>query len=153
MTEEHVYEGLFILNSEAYSRNPEEVSGQISKTIEALGGTVRVSRLWEERKLAYTIKHHKRGTYWLSYFRIDTAKVADLNRQFQLNGNIIRFLLLNIDPRLEDILVEHALVGPVKHDETTDAIDNVYSDIDDDDDDDDESENVVDAIADIDDQA
>jgi len=117
LTQEHVYEGLFILNSDAYARNPEEVSGQIAKTIEALGGTVRVSRLWEERKLAYAIKNHRRGAYWLTYFRMSTDKLADLNRQFQLNGNVIRFLIQNLDPRLEDALVEHALAGPAKREE------------------------------------
>lgn len=133
MTSEHVYEGLFILNSDAYARNPEEVSGQIAKTIEALGGTVRVSRLWEERKLAYSIDGHRRGAYWLSYFRMGTDKLAELNRQFQLNGNIIRFLLQNLDPRLEDALVDHALNGPAKNAE--EAEQDVYDEADDADDD------------------
>ena len=142
MTSEHVYEGLFILNSEAYARNPEDISGQIAKTIEAMGGTVRVSRLWEERKLAYPIKNHRRGTYWLAYFRLDTDKVADLNRQFQLNGNIIRFLLTTIDPRLEDALVDNALNGPAKAEEANDveASQSVYDDADDEDDDEDDED-------------
>lgn len=117
MNKENVYEGLFILNSDVYARNPEEVSGLIAKTIESLGGVVRVSRLWDERKLAYPIKNHRRGAYWLSYFRIATDKVADLNRQFQLNGNIIRFQIINLDPRLEETLVQHALAGPAKVEE------------------------------------
>lgn len=125
MTSEHVYEGLFILNSDAYARNPEEVSGQIAKTIEALNGTVRVSRLWEERKLAYPIKNHRRGAYWLTYFRMDTDKLAELNRQFQLNGNVIRFLIQNLDPRLEEALVDHALNGP-KREEEAEAVQDVY---------------------------
>ncbi len=134
MTQEHVYEGLFILNSDAYARNPEEVSGQIAKTIEALGGTVRVSRLWEERKLAYAIKNHRRGAYWLTYFRMTTDKLADLNRQFQLNGNVIRFLIQNLDPRLEDALVEHALAGPAKREEGSEEApaQDLYEDEDDD---------------------
>ena len=142
MTSEHVYEGLFIVNSEAYARNPEDISGQIAKTIEAMGGTVRVSRLWEERKLAYPIKNHRRGTYWLAYFRLDTDKVADLNRQFQLNGNIIRFLLTTIDPRLEDALVDNALNGPAKAEEANDveASQSVYDDADDEDDDEDDED-------------
>jgi small subunit ribosomal protein S6 len=119
LTQEHVYDGLFILNSEAYARNPEEVSGQIAKTIESLGGVVRVSRLWEERKLAYPIKNHRRGTYWLTYFRMQTDKLVELNRQFQLNGNVIRFLIQTIDPRLEDALVEHALAGPAQREDAT----------------------------------
>lgn len=117
MNKENVYEGLFILNSEAYARNPEEVSGAIPKTIESLGGVVRVSRLWDERKFAYPIKNHRRGVYWLAYFRIATDKVADLNRQFRLNGNVIRFLVTNLDPRLEETLVQHALSGSVEEPE------------------------------------
>ena len=83
---EHIYEGLFILDSDQYARNPEEVSSQIASTIESLGGSVRVSRLWEERKLAYPINGHKRGTYWLAYFHLDTEKMKDLNRQFQISS-------------------------------------------------------------------
>ncbi|MBQ1456489.1 MAG: 30S ribosomal protein S6 [Thermoguttaceae bacterium] len=110
---EHVYETLFILDTEQYSRNPEEVSGQIAKAIEELGGTVRVSRVWDEdRKLAYEIDGHKRGTYWLVYYRLDTEKTKDLNRQFQLMNPVVRFLTITIDERLEEALVNHALNPP-----------------------------------------
>ena len=135
MTQEKVYQGLYILDSERYARNPEEVSVQIAKTIESFGGTVRVSRLWEERKLAYPIKNHKRGTYWLAYFRLNADKVADLNRQFQLNNDIIRFLITNEEAILEETLVEHALRGPIKREEES-AKPNSDSDFNDDDDDD-----------------
>ena len=74
MKRENFYEGLFILNSESYSRNSGEVSGAIAETIEAVGGNVRVSRLWEERRLAYPIKNHRRGVYWLTYFRLQPTR-------------------------------------------------------------------------------
>ena len=142
MNSVHVYEGLFILNSDVYGRNPEEVSGQISKTIESLGGEVRVSRLWEERKLAYPIKSHRRGAYWLTYFRLSTDKLSELNRQFRLNGNVLRFLILTIDPRLEEPLVEHALNGPAKPEQAEAEVpgDAVYDD-DDNEEGEEESEN------------
>ncbi len=126
MNKENVYEGLFILNSEAYARNPEGVSGIIADTIESLGGVVRVSRLWDERKLAYAIKNHRRGAYWLAYFRLSTDKLAELNRQFQLKNDIIRFLITTLDPRLEETLVQHALAGPAKAEEEAPAED-VYA--------------------------
>ena len=138
---EHIYEGLFILDTEKYSRDPEGVSNQIAETVEAMGGKVSVSRLWEERRLAYPIKGQKRGTYWLAYFRLDTDKVKDLNRQFQINGNILRFLLLAVDPRLEEMLVEHAKAGPIHRDESelaATALDDVDDDADDADDADEE---------------
>ncbi|MDO5565386.1 MAG: 30S ribosomal protein S6 [Planctomycetia bacterium] len=136
MTQKNVYDGLFILDSEKYARNQEEVSDKIVKTIESLGGTVLVSRLWEERKLAYPINNHKRGTYWLTYFRLDTDQVADLMRQYRLNNNIIRFLITEVDPKLEEALIAHAIAGPVRREETPEH----PNDVDEVDDDDDDSE-------------
>lgn len=108
---ENVYEGFYILDSNLYAKNPEEVSGIVSATIEKVGGEVLLSRYWDERKLAYTIKGHKRGTYWLTYFKLDPLKIKELTRLFQINENIIRFLFLKVDPRLVEMLVEHANAG------------------------------------------
>ena len=108
---QNVYEGLFILDSDVYARNPDEVSGQVATVVEQYGGEVLLSRLWDERKLAYPVKGHRRGTYWLTYFRIDSLKVKELTRQFQINNSVLRFLFLNIEPRLVDTLVEHARAG------------------------------------------
>jgi len=108
---EKVYEGLFIFDSDLYAREADEVSSQVASIVEQFGGEVLLSRLWNEQKLEYPIKGHRRGTYWLAYFRINPASVKDLNRQFQLSGSIIRFLIVNVDPRLVDTLVEHARTG------------------------------------------
>ena len=110
----NVYEGLLILDSDQYARNPDEVAGQIDRYIKDYDGDVLVSRLWEERKLAYPIKGHKRGTYWLTYFKLDALKVKELNRQYQISDSVIRFLFVKIDPRLVETLVEHAKAGPIR---------------------------------------
>jgi small subunit ribosomal protein S6 len=107
----NVYEGLFIFDSDLYAKGADDVSSQVASVVEQLGGEVLLSRLWDERKLAYPIKGHRRGTYWLAYFRIDPSALKDLTRQFQLSGSILRFLILLVDPRLVDTLVEHARAG------------------------------------------
>ncbi len=109
----NVYEGMFILDSGRYGRDPEGVSGAIPQMIEQLGGEVLVNRLWEERRLAYPIRGQRKGTYWLSYFRLDASKLAELDRNSQLNDNILRFLFLKVDPRIVDTLVAHATGGRV----------------------------------------
>jgi len=107
----NVYEGLFIFDSDLYAKGADEVSSQVAGIVEQLGGEVLLSRMWDERKLAYPIKGHRRGTYWLAYFRIDPSIVKDLTRQFQLSDSILRFLILLVEPRLVDTLVEHAKAG------------------------------------------
>jgi small subunit ribosomal protein S6 len=96
---------MFILDSNRFVRDAAGVSGQIAKTIEKAGGEVLVSRLWEERKLAYPIDGHKKGTYWLTYFRIDSSKLKALEREFQLNETVVRNLFLKLDPRVAEHLV------------------------------------------------
>ncbi len=107
----NVYEGLFIFDSDLYAKGPDDISGQVASVIEQIGGEVLLSRLWDERKLAYPIKGHRRGTYWLAYFKIDSLKVKELTQQFQLSESVLRFLFLSVDPRLVDTLVEHARSG------------------------------------------
>ncbi|MDR0870577.1 MAG: 30S ribosomal protein S6 [Planctomycetaceae bacterium] len=108
---QNVYEGLFIFDSDLYAKGTDEVSSQVANIIEQFGGEMLLSRLWDERKLMYPVKGHRRGTYWLSYFKIDSQKVKELTRQFQLSGSIVRFLFVRIDPRLVEMLVEHARAG------------------------------------------
>jgi small subunit ribosomal protein S6 len=111
----NVYEGLFILDSNRYSRDAAGISNQISEMITGAGGELLASRLWEERRLAYPISGHRKGTYWLTYFRVNTDRLTGINRQCRLNENIVRSLFLRVDPRIVETLVSHALAtgGPV----------------------------------------
>jgi small subunit ribosomal protein S6 len=105
---ETVYEGMFLLDPSRYARDPEGVAGQIPRIIEEAGGTMLVSRFWEERRLAYPIRGNRKGTYWLTYFRVDGQKLAAINRECQLSDSILRVLFLKVDPRTVDVMVEHA---------------------------------------------
>jgi small subunit ribosomal protein S6 len=110
---QNVYEGLFIFDSGRYGRDPDAVSGQIPALIEKMGGEILVSRLWEERRMAYAIKGQRKGTYWLLYFRLDPLLLGDLKRQCQINDNILRVMYLKVDPRIVEALVEHARTAPL----------------------------------------
>ena len=81
--------------------------------IEKVGGEMLVSRLWEERRLAYPIKGQRKGTYWLTYFRLDSVRLGELRRQCQITDDILRVLFLKVDPRIVDALVAHAKSAPV----------------------------------------
>jgi small subunit ribosomal protein S6 len=99
---------MFIFDSGKYGRDPDGVSGAISRMIEEAGGEVLISRLWEERRLAYPINGQKKGTYWLTYFRLEGPQLPKITRQSELDDNILRSLVLKVDPRIVDALVEHA---------------------------------------------
>jgi len=108
----NVYEGMFILDSGRFARDPEGIAAQVDKMVQDAGGEILVSRQWEERRLAYPIKGQRKGLYWLMYFRLDSQNLAELNRQFSLFDANIRNLFIKIDPRIVDQLVAHAEAGP-----------------------------------------
>lgn len=126
----NVYEGLFILDSGRYARDAKNIANQVDEMITKLGGEILVSRLWEERRLAYPINGQRKGTYWLAYFRLDSLQVATLYRECELNEIIHRALILKVDSRIVEPLVEHAKTGTVVRTETA----NVNDDDDDTDD-------------------
>lgn len=109
-----VYECLFLLDSNRYARDPGGVSAGVGQLIEKCGGEILASRLWFEQKLAYPINGHRKGTYWLTIFRMESTNLSNFSRQCQLNENILRQLALKVEPRLVNVLVQNAQGGNVR---------------------------------------
>jgi len=108
---QNVYECMVIFDPNKYAQDPGGLGGTIPELVSRFGGEVLVSRLWQEQKLAYPIGSHKKGAYWLTYFRLDSGKLVELNRELRINEAIVRSLTLKVEPRLVDALVEHAKGG------------------------------------------
>ncbi len=106
---ENVYEGLFIFDGNKYARDHEALPTAVEKMITELGGDVKVSRLWEERRLAYAINGQRKGAYWLMYFSLDSQQITPLNRKCELRDGVLRQLILKIHPRLVEPILSHAM--------------------------------------------
>lgn len=105
---QNVYEALFLFDSNQFARDRSALPKAVEEMITKGGGEVLVSRLWEERKLAYPIGGHRKGTYWLIYFRNDGQVVGPLNRQCEIHDGILRQLVTKIHPRLVEAVLAHA---------------------------------------------
>ena len=102
---QNVYECMFIFNANAYARNPAGVAKAVEDLVGSIGGEILASRLWNEQKLAYPIKGNRKGAYWLTYFRADSAEMTKFNRGCQLNDSILRHLSIRLDPRLVEPMI------------------------------------------------
>jgi small subunit ribosomal protein S6 len=110
---QNVYEGLFIFDANKFARDHDALPKAVEEMITAEGGEVLVSRLWEERRLAYAIKGQRKGAYWLIYFRTEGDKITGLNRACELKSGVLRHMVLKIHPRLVEPILEHAATAPV----------------------------------------
>ena len=102
------YEGLFILDANRLARDREGLPREVNDLIESAGGVIEVSRLWEERRLAYPIKGQRKGAYWITYFRIDKQAIGGLTRQCELKESILRQLFVRLPDSLVEPILEHA---------------------------------------------
>ena len=110
----NVYEAMVIFDSNRFARERAALPAEVEKMIKSSEGDVLVSRLWEERRLAYAINGQRKGTYWLIYFRGPSSMLTSLNRQWELHDGILRHLVLKVHPHLVEAVLEHAKAGPTQ---------------------------------------
>ena len=103
-----VYEGMFILDSNRFARDRDGLPNDLKTIVEEAGGQIELSRLWEERRLAYPINGQRKGSYWIMYFRGPTSAITELNRQFELKDGVLRHLFIRLPDALVDPILEHA---------------------------------------------
>lgn len=84
---------MFVVDSNKARQDHDKVVEELNTVIQKGGGEVVNCDKWDERKLTYPIKHHKRGTYYLSHFRSDGDAIGRIERAAQLNETVLRVLL------------------------------------------------------------
>ena len=89
-----IYEGMFLLDSGRAAKDWEGAKALVDNVLERYGAKSILKDRWDERKLAYTIKRQKRGTYYLNYFDAPGDAVSQVRRDLTLTEGVIRFLIL-----------------------------------------------------------
>ncbi len=104
-----IYETLFILDSTKVSADVDAARTSLHTAIEKHGGEIVVSRPWDEnRKLAYPIKKQKKGYFHIVYYKFESTKQAELERDFRLMEIILRQMTNAIEAKWEDIMLDIA---------------------------------------------
>ncbi len=70
----------------------EEQIQWVKSIIEKNGGEIVKVDNWGKRKLAYEIEKRKEGYYVLFLFRSSGDLVEELERNYRINNNVIRYL-------------------------------------------------------------
>jgi small subunit ribosomal protein S6 len=110
----NVYECMFLLDTNKVAGDVNAAAQQIRTILERNQAEILASRPWDERRLAYPVNGHKKGLYYLTYFRMDGKNLLNIERDLALNETVLRSLVLRIDPKHVETLLaiardEHAL--------------------------------------------
>jgi small subunit ribosomal protein S6 len=93
----NTYESMIILNPDFTEEELQAENEKILSLIKSLGGEFLKTDDWGKRTLAYEIKKKREGYYLINYFRLDTKKITELENQYKLNENILRYNLLRTE--------------------------------------------------------
>jgi small subunit ribosomal protein S6 len=88
------YETLFILRPNLEEEKRKELIEKFSTIINADGEVVKVNE-WGNRKLAYEIEKLKEGYYVLVDFKASPELPKELERNFGITEDVIRFVVIN----------------------------------------------------------
>lgn len=102
-TTKRTYESLYIIDITSTDEQIQAVADKFSGVVTEQGGEVIAAGLWDKRRMAYDIKGKGEGCYLLMYFTGEAALCLELDRVMRISDDIIRHMILNIDPELVDI--------------------------------------------------
>jgi len=70
---------------------------QLLADLAANGAEIEKTDEIGDRDLAYEVKKRKRGKYVLFLFKVDPAKIINLDRIFKLNANPLKYLFVRVE--------------------------------------------------------
>ncbi len=88
---------MFIIDDTVASSDWEASVKQVHDILKNRGIEILKSEKWEERKFAYKLKGHKRGTYLLTYFKAPEDSISLIKRDLQLSENVLRSLIVRVN--------------------------------------------------------
>lgn len=126
----NTYEAMFLLDSTKVSSSWEESEQHVHNLLLKHEAEIVASRQWDDRRLAYQVGPHKKGSFLLTFFRVDGEKIKELVSDLHLDDLVVRELILKVHPKLAEHLVTQAMSftptddsGPMEDDDRRDRRD------------------------------
>jgi small subunit ribosomal protein S6 len=92
------YEIMFIIRPNLEEEKIKKVAQDMTKVLEKNKAKIVESKEYGQKELAYEIKNHKSGYYFL--YQVETASpeaIEEFNRLALINEDIIRYLIIKIE--------------------------------------------------------
>jgi len=93
------YETTYIVNASIEDSQIEATVTHVTEVIERNGGTITATNRWGRKRMAYAIEKKNNGYYVNVEFDGPGQMIAQLERVYLLDENILRFLTIALDKR------------------------------------------------------
>lgn len=95
------YETTVIVRPDVTGEQVESALDRVRDVIAKQGGKLIEIDHWGKKKLAYPMEKHPRGIYVRTHYLGLGGLVGELERNLRLNENVLRFLTVKIEERVE----------------------------------------------------
>src|SRR5689334_7285614 len=102
---------MFLLDSTKVAASWDDSVKHVHDILTKHQSEIVASRQWDERRLAYPVDGHKKGTYLLAYFKTEGGNLQEIVADCHLSDVILRELILKVHPKLVDHLVTQAMTS------------------------------------------
>ena len=92
-----LYEHVFLARQDLAQAQVDALAENATKILTDNGGTVVKTETWGLRSLAYRIAKNRKAHYVALDFTAPPTVVAELERQTNINEDIIRFMTIRVD--------------------------------------------------------
>ena len=92
-----IYEVMYIATPESVDDDIAKLNEAITSLVEKGGGTVSVVEGWGRRRMAYPINKKTEGYYQLLEIEGSGQEIAELERRFRVNDQIMRYMTVRVD--------------------------------------------------------
>ena len=92
-----LYEHVFLARQDLAQAQVDALAENATKIIEDNGGKVVKTETWGLRSLAYRIAKNRKAHYVLLDVDAPAGVVAELERQTQINEDVIRYMTIKVD--------------------------------------------------------
>ncbi len=92
-----LYENVFIVRQDVSAQQVEDLTTRFTGLIADGGGAVTRNEYWGLRTLAYKIKKNRKGHYVLLNIDAPPDAVKEMERNMNLNEDVMRFMTLRVE--------------------------------------------------------
>ena len=100
---QNLYEGMYVISATLSDDARHKALDRIKTGITSRGGEIKKIHEQGRRRLAYEIKGHREGYYYIVYFTAQTVSISELWQEYHLNEDLIRFITLSTNKVMEKI--------------------------------------------------
>ncbi len=92
-----LYEHVFLARQDLAQAQVDALAENATKIITDNGGTIAKTETWGLRSLAYRIQKNRKAHYVMLDIDAPAPAVAELERQTQINEDVIRYMTVRVD--------------------------------------------------------